>query len=443
MLLRAPLARRRGHTVILVAVCLLPILGVTAIVIDGGILLSDRRQAQRAADSAALAAATDLFTKWTQNAGADSNGIAVRSARTTAAANGYADDGTNSTVTVNVPPQSGTFAGQAGYAEVIIGYNQQRLFSGIWSSAKLPVSARAVARGLWTPASPGILVLDPTGNNALDVSASGNVTVTNGGAVIVDSNSASGGATFGDTGSVVATAINLGDNTYNHSSSGTLYAPAVGLTSGINYNQLPTPDPLAALPEPSRPALPPTPPTMTGQTYSTDDGVNFSGTGTLDLYPGSYAGITSTGSGSILLHANPDGSPGIYYLGSQGLSITNVGSLTGSNVMIYSNGQGNVSLTGSGALNLSPPTSGTYQGITLFQERSSNKQINVSGQGNVNLSGTFYAAAAKVSITGSGNYTNTIGSQWIAGQLAVTGQGSFTVNYNGQATPKRTIQLVE
>ena len=59
------------------------------------------------------------------------------------------------------------------------------------------------------------------------------------------------------------------------------------------------------------------------------------------------------------------------------------------------------------------------------------------------MSGTFYAAAAKVSITGQGNYSNSIGSQWIAYQLYVTGTGSFTVNYNGQASPQRVIQLVE
>jgi hypothetical protein len=111
--------------------------------------------------------------------------------------------------------------------------------------------------------------------------------------------------------------------------------------------------------------------------------------------------------------------------------------------MIYSNGTSNISLTGSGSLTMSPPTSGTYKGIALFQERSSNKQISITAQGNMNLTGTFYAAAAKVSITGQGGFNNPIGSQWIAWQLYVTGSGSFTVNYNGQGTPVRSIGLVE
>jgi hypothetical protein len=146
---------------------------------------------------------------------------------------------------------------------------------------------------------------------------------------------------------------------------------------------------------------------------------------TIDLYPGYYAGIKVSGNDQIVLHDNADGSPGIYYISSQGLSISNAGGITGSNVMIYSDGTGNISLTGSGSLSLSLPTSGTYNGITLFQERSSNKQISITGQGNLNMTGTFYAAAAKVSITGQGSYNNPIGSQWIAWQLDVTGSGSL------------------
>jgi Flp pilus assembly protein TadG len=441
MLFKQRLCPRRGKVVVLVALSLIPILGVTAIAVDGGLLLSDRRETQRAADSAALAAAVDLFTKWNTNHGTDPAGTAKQSALTTATANGYNNDGVNSTVTVHIPPQTGTFAGQTGFAEVRITYNQKRFFSRIWGSGTLPVTARAVARGTFNPATPGILILDPTDNNTLDVTATGNVTVTNGGSIDVDSRSPNGGATCTNIGNITADTINLSDGTYNHSNTGTLIGT-------INYNQPPTPDPLASLKEPDQP-LPPILPASVlaqlGSSYSTNNGVNDSGnTGrTINLYPGYYAGIKVTGNDQIVLNPNQDGSPGIYYIGSQGLSITNAGGITGSNVLIYSNGTGNISLTGSGSMSLSPPTSGTYKGITLFQERTSNKQISITAQGNMNMTGTFYAAAAKVSITGQGSYDNPIGSQWIAWQLYVTGSGSFTVNYNGQATPVRRIQLVE
>jgi hypothetical protein len=363
------------------------------------------------------------------------------SALTAGAANGFSNDGVNSTVTVNIPPQSGTFAGRKGSAEVLITSYQSRYFSAIWGNGSLLVTARAVARGSYTPATPGILILDPSGNNTLNVTATGNVTVTNGGAIDVNSKSANGGATCTNTGNIVADTINLSDNTYNHSNTGTLIGQ-------INFNVPPTPDPLAGLAEPTQPGLPTLPTSvlnLLGSNYSTNNGVNDSGNQghTIDLYPGYYKGIKVTGNDQIVLHDNLDGSPGIYYIDSQGLSISNAGGITGSNVMIYSAGTGNISLTGSGSMSLSPPTSGIYKGIALFQERSSTKQISITGQGNMNMTGTFYAAAAKVSITGSGNYNNPIGSQWIAWQLYVTGSGSFTVNYNGEATPVRNIQLVE
>jgi hypothetical protein len=434
--------RRRGSVVTLVAVCLIPVLGVTALVLDLGVLRDDRRRAVVAADAAALAGAVDLFTHYYQNAGTDPSGTAVKSAKTTAAANGFVNDGVQTTVTATTWPnnyQGGPFAGTQipkGNIEVIIRSTQQRYFSSIWSSDNLTVTARAVARGKFYPAAPGILVLDPTDNNTLDLTAAGNVTVTNGGAIDVNSQSPNGGATLTSTGNAVADVINLSDGVYNRSNSGNLIGQ-------VNYNVPPTPDPLAALPEPPVQPYPPTPPSLQGLNYSTSQGVNYSGSAQLDLYHGYYEGISITGSGSVVLHPNPDGSPGIYYIGSHGFSVTSSGGVSGSNILLYSAGTGNISLTASGSVNITPPTSGTYQGISVFQERSSNKQISITAQGNMNIAGTFYAASAKVSITAQGNLTNNIGSQWIAWQLAVTGSGSMTVNYNGQATPIRDIQLLQ
>jgi Flp pilus assembly protein TadG len=424
---------RRGAVAVLVALSLTFVIGAVAIVADGGLLLSDRRRVQGAADNAALAAAVDLFTNWNTNAGADPSGTAAKSAQTTAIAHGFTNDGVTSTVTVNIPPKSGTFVNKTGYAEVIITNHQPRFFSQIWGQGAIVVNARAVARGTYTPGSAGIIILDPSSKDTLSVTGNGSVTVTGGGGIDVDSNSANGAAGCTGNGNIVATTINLCDNTYKHSGNGTI-------TGTINYNQGPTPDPLATLPEPAQPGLPIYPPAQSGLNYDTTNGVNYSGSTTLDLYPGYYGGINVTGNGSVVLHDN-NGSPGIYYIGSQGFSVTGGGGLSGSNVMIYSNGTGNISATGSGSVTLSSPTSGTYQGISLFQERSSNKQVSITGQGNMNLTGTFYAAGAKVSITGQGNYS---ASQFFSWQLDVTGSGGFTAtSSSGSGTPMRLIQLVE
>src|SRR5262249_52473873 len=135
-------------------------------------------------------------------------------------------------------------------------------------SGSLQVAARAVARGMYTKASGGIIILDPTDNNTLNVTATGNVTVTNGGSIDVDSRSPNGGATCSNTGNIVADTINLSDGRFNSTNTGTLIGQ-------INYYQPPTPDPLATMPEPSQPLLPNLPASvlaLLGSSYSTNNG---------------------------------------------------------------------------------------------------------------------------------------------------------------------------
>jgi uncharacterized membrane protein len=157
--------KRRGAIVVLVALCLIPLLAILALVLDGGVLRHDRRRIQTAADMAALAAATDLFAHYATMQGMDLNGTASQSALAIASGNGFNNDGKTNTVNVNVSPstyQGGEWKGQVippGYVEVIISYQQPSSFSAIWGVQNTQVSARSVARGTWQPASPSIHVL--------------------------------------------------------------------------------------------------------------------------------------------------------------------------------------------------------------------------------------------------------------------------------------------
>jgi uncharacterized membrane protein len=138
-----------------VALSLSALMAMLAVVADGGLLLVERRHAQATADATALAAASDLYAHWNPtNLGTDPSGTALASALGVAFYNGYTNDGTTSTVTVNISPakySGGPNAGTtlpAGYAEATVTWNQQRFFSGIFGSGAIPVSARAVARGV-------------------------------------------------------------------------------------------------------------------------------------------------------------------------------------------------------------------------------------------------------------------------------------------------------
>src|SRR5437763_8878694 len=95
-----PAGRRRGTVVALVAIGLVPLLGILAISLEGGLLMAERRRVQATTDSAALAAADMLFRNYPVHRGVDDNGQAAQASFNLAGDSGYANDGISSVVTV-------------------------------------------------------------------------------------------------------------------------------------------------------------------------------------------------------------------------------------------------------------------------------------------------------------------------------------------------------
>jgi hypothetical protein len=418
----APALRRRGTVAVMVAVSLTAILAVLAIALDGGALLADRRHAQAAADAAALAAACDLYDNYWTNSGTDPNGTAALSALTTAKANGYADDGVTSVVTVNIPPKSGDYVGMTGYVEVIVQSYDPRSFSNIFASGPMPVQARAVALGAPVAADVGILVLDPTGKGALSTNGTGGSTVT-GTPVVVDSNDPSA-AIAGGGGTLTAQEFDITGG-YSTTGGGQFSGP-------IHTGRRPMADPLADLP----------PPDKTQMITQSSKKMQYT-QGSTTLSPGVYTGgISVSGTGSLTLL------PGVYYMDGGGFTFSGQGNLLGNGVMIYNApGNGNsagIGVTGQGSMVLSGPTSGPYAGITFFQDRTSNVTGNVQGAGgNTSITGTFYFAGALLNVSGNGGVSN-IGSQYISYDLTLGGNGGININWNPyDVARKRSIFLVE
>ena len=415
---------RRGMVAAQVALCMVPLCGVAAFAIDCGMMLEFRRRAQSAADAAALSAANDLYAHYTANSGSDTGGSARSSALTTATANGFSGDGVQSTVTVNIPPLTGPFTNTAGFAEVIVTYYQPRGFSGIFGSGTIPVTARAVARGLWTTYANGIILLDPTGSGVLSDSGNGSITVSGGASIVIDSSSA-GAAGVSGNGNVTASQFVI------TGSPGDIVTGNGRFVGGIESGQTATVDPLAYLPEPNSGSM----------SVQSNSQLKLSGNSSQTISPGVYVGgISVSANGSLTM------SPGVYYMQGGGFSSSGNGNISGSGVLIFNSPNSTsdtISLAGNGNINISPPTSGIYQGIALFQERTSSAPLTISGNGSVNLSGTVYAPHAAVNLSGNGS-SNVMGGQYVAYTMSVSGNGSVNMTWNSTTTSRtRRIGLVE
>lgn len=421
---RAAVRRRKGTIIVLVAVSLSVILAFVAIAIDGGYLLEHRRTAQSTADAAALAAAESLFRNYPRQRGLDPDGAARSAAMAIAAANGFTNDGTNTTVEVRTSPavySGGPNAGSPlpkGHVEVSVQYNQQRYFSAIFGAGSIPVPARAVARGNWDPSHVGIHVLDLHASAALTATGESYVTVR-GARVIVNSDAADAATSTGGT--LTADRFDITGGTSVSGNSGGFYGD-------IHFGD-PEPDPLRNVPAP-----------VISEYAEGSRGPIQLSNGSRTLSPGVYhGGISVSGRGNLTLL------PGIYIMDGGGFSFTGQGSLYAGEVMIYNAPSGpshNVDISGTGSIFMSPPQSGIYKGLTLFQDRTATNPMSVSGGGDMDITGTFYAANAQLTVSGGGD--SQVGSQYISRYLKIAGNGGLRIDYDpNQAIPRRILGLVE
>src|SRR5574341_1860983 len=125
-----------GQALILIVFGILGLVGATAVAVDGGNVYADRRQAQSAADSAALAGA---LARINGQGWVDTTYQVVRQ-------NGYSNDGVRSFVEVHSPPTSGTYQGNIEYIEVKITSDVPTYFASVLGRTKIRNVVEAVAR---------------------------------------------------------------------------------------------------------------------------------------------------------------------------------------------------------------------------------------------------------------------------------------------------------
>ena len=113
MLARGLLGDQDGATAVLIAIALTGVVGLAGLATEGANWYFTSRRMQSAADAAAYSAATSLAAN-------ENSTDFTAEGKWVAAAAGYGFTSSNATVTINNPPQSGSYSGNSSAVEAII-----------------------------------------------------------------------------------------------------------------------------------------------------------------------------------------------------------------------------------------------------------------------------------------------------------------------------------
>jgi Flp pilus assembly protein TadG len=472
----------RGQALVLFAILLVAIIGAAGVLVDGGMAWANRRQAQSAADLAALAAAKALADAGFPCTAAGKT-IATTAANAVAGFNGF------NTVTVDYPATGGSHNG-CTYVKVSVSRPMDTTFSRVVGQNQWTPSASAVVMVASMQAAGGakctFCSLNSSNDNHTLLVQLGSTLIVDGEIYVNSSNGLKNGDPttpvklnnwyvggdgfdiFGAGGRIQASKISVVGGWETHDNgiavATTATCAAADRPDPIAYATLSPPihanvcihqpklaDPLANYPTPIAGDYP---------TRSATQ-AKYTGNQTYNLQPGVYiGGIQIAGTANVVM------APGLYYIQGGGFSVGGSASVSAVGVTIY-NGSGvgkkgaagDVEIKTKGTVTLSAPTTGPTAGMTIFMDRLSSKTITLqpesttqcastaasgSPQGCIGgISGTIYAAHedAIVIVKAAG----TANLQIISGRLLINNGSTarFTYNSSGFAAAMTTIQLVE
>jgi hypothetical protein len=322
--------RQRGAFAVMAAIAMPLLVGILGLALDTGLLYVEHHRVYGAASAAALEGAASLAAGSSLSDISNSNSTLIQSIRRGARQYGY-EHGVN-----GVSVTARTVDGYSDRIQIDVSLPSPTLIMKLFGNNSATVSTSSIARVSTQPTCLYVLGNQTSGqSNALKVGGSTNVT-------------ASCAARFG---------FALPNNV------STLKVTATGYTGST------TTDPLLGVSAPT--------------VGSCGSGSNFNNrvvTGSATLNPGVYCGgLSLKGSGTVTLN------PGVYIIAGRTPDDTNYGlkiddkTVNGTNVTIYLTRRGTsgnagtympMFIGGNAVVSLSAPTTGSYAGVAIFQDRS-------------------------------------------------------------------------
>lgn len=331
---------------------------------------------------------------------------------------------TGKTITVHNPPTSGSYTSNNWAVELIVTEPQPRSFSSLFTRSDPVVTRRSVALRQ-AGGNVCVLALDGTVGSALELTGSSNINLD----CIAASNSTSS-SSIDISGSASLDASNIYTaGGYTLSGSADLTTDSTPITSAT-----PITDPYSSL----------SPPSFSG----CGGGNNKKVSGTTTISPGVYCNGLTINAGAVVTF-----SAGTYIIDRGTFKINGGATVTGSNVtIILTSSTGSnyaiISINGGATVTLTPPSTGTYAGVTFFQDRrASVGNVNrFNGGSTMNISGVLYVPNGEIDFTG-GNSTTGSCMQIIGRTVTFSGNSkataSCTVSGMSNITTPGSVTLVE
>jgi hypothetical protein len=449
------LFKERGQALILIALAGIALFGIAGLAIDGSAKFSDRRHAQNAADTAALAAALKMARDPSANC-APSVPQWKCDALNRALENGYDNDLASNTVQVYNPPTSGTFSDCSDvhfdcndYVQVIITSHIDTWFMRVLGFQQTTNVVQAVASKLssndvYNIGGDAVVALAPDGcalmsqgNTTLTVIGGGMFSNSDDSTCSFKKDTCAGSTTVdADTSGTQGTITMVGGASIN-----TGCPPDAGL-SPAGGQQIPFPPPYTEIPEPDECSTP------GGKTNTSS---------TTTLTPGYFDKIPGNGGtwkDTVIL------TPGVYCVGTEirtnANEILKVNGTTfgvGPGVFIYIKSGGSFTFNGGSGVQLwginQPQVDADsdlepYNGFLLYvapnYASGTPATCTINGHTGDGFMGSIYAPYCNITINGTSGATG-FQSQLVGYTVKFAGGSNVTLNYNASSAPVFEIPL--
>lgn len=391
----------RGQAIVMVVFALVGIVSLVGLALDAGSAFSDRRQAQNAADSAALAAAMAYI------GGQDMNAAALHLAKT----NGYANDGDRSKIVIEHPPAQGPYSCASRPADC-----QNFILVRITSNVKT-----------WFSSVVGVKTITNTVYSTVRAKKKVNEPMYNGAALVALSKTncksfyLTGSSTTRITGSgvFVNSSCKNSDVTnpqqaFYSSGNGHVSARWIKVVGGAHYRggdfSLEQPIMTGVVPYPDIRDLYNLPDIVCGEKGAVDP------TNSTIAWPGSYDSFPPSGVKEMM--------PGKYCVGN--LKIKS--DLVGEDVLIVTTGA--VKMNANVYISLKAKTQGEYAGLLIYMAPAHQQPVEIEGNSALELTGTILAPSADITISGTGKAErSSFNSQIIGNTITIQGTTEMQINY--------------